>query len=114
MVIRQELAEALASAPSQMPPTPAVPEPGRARTLVLAPPACEAHRTVPEPIVRGGSDLPPENVRRLHVLTSLGEPHREAPSSHTMYISEMLSPSSAELLPASCTLTSVAKSRRQV
>ena len=82
---RQELAEALASAKGQMPPTPGVPEPSRGRTLVLAPPACEAHRTVPEPIVRGGSDLPPENVRRLHVLTSPGQQLREAsvpPSSH--------------------------------
>jgi hypothetical protein len=55
-----------------MPPTPAAPEPSRGRTLVLAPPACHAHRTVPEPIVRGGPDPPPENVRRLHVLTSPG------------------------------------------
>ena len=40
-------------------------------TLILAPPACLEHRTVAEPILRG-EDVPPENVRRLHVLTDEG------------------------------------------
>lgn len=43
-----------------------------APTLVLAPPACLEHRTAPEPILRGGPDPPPENVRRLLVLTDPG------------------------------------------
>ena len=42
-------------------------------TLLSAPPACRQHRTAPEPIVRG-TDIPPENVKRLHVLTDLGIP----------------------------------------
>lgn len=41
-------------------------------TLVIAPEECLAHRTAPEPIVRGGPDAPPENVNRLHVLTHPG------------------------------------------
>lgn len=40
---------------------------------MVAPPACREHRTAPEPLVRG-ADIPPENVRRLHVLTDAGEP----------------------------------------
>ncbi|KAK9837158.1 hypothetical protein WJX81_006872 [Elliptochloris bilobata] len=38
-------------------------------TLMVAPEECLAHRTAPEPFVRGGRDPPPENVNRLHVLT---------------------------------------------
>ena len=41
-------------------------------TLVIAPEECLAHRTAPEPLVRGGPDAPPENVNRLHVLTHPG------------------------------------------
>ena len=43
----------------------------RQPTLLAAPPACREHRTAPEPIARG-ADVPPENVRRLHVLTDPG------------------------------------------
>lgn len=38
-------------------------------TLVVAPTDCFGHRTCPEPIVRDGPDIPPENVNRLKVLT---------------------------------------------
>ncbi|KAL0037126.1 hypothetical protein WJX79_001631 [Trebouxia sp. C0005] len=38
-------------------------------TLVVAPAECFGHRTCPEPIVRDGPDIPPENVNRLKVLT---------------------------------------------
>ena len=44
----------------------------RPGTLVVAPPACREHRTAPEPLTRGAEDIPPENVRRLHVLTDPG------------------------------------------
>ena len=44
----------------------------RPSTLVVAPPACREHRTAPEPLTRGAEDIPPENVRRLHVLTDPG------------------------------------------
>lgn len=40
-------------------------------TLISAPPACRQHRTAPEPLTRG-TDIPPENVKRLHVLTDQG------------------------------------------
>ncbi|KAL0048951.1 hypothetical protein WJX82_003017 [Trebouxia sp. C0006] len=38
-------------------------------TLIVAPADCFSHRTCPEPIVRDGPDIPPENVNRLKVLT---------------------------------------------
>ena len=38
------------------------------QTIIYAPPECLNHHTAPEPIHRA-SDLPPENVNRLHVLT---------------------------------------------
>ncbi len=41
-------------------------------TLVVAPADCFSHRTCPEPIVRDGPDIPPENVNRLKVLTDPG------------------------------------------
>lgn len=41
-------------------------------TLVVAPAECFGHRTCPEPIVRDGPDIPPENVNRLKVLTDPG------------------------------------------
>jgi hypothetical protein len=41
-------------------------------TLVVAPAECFSHRTCPEPIVRDGPDVPPENVNRLKVLTDPG------------------------------------------
>ena len=41
-------------------------------TLLVAPPACLEHRTYAEPYVRGDSDVPPENVERLRILTQPG------------------------------------------
>ena len=43
-------------------------------TLIIAPDACAAHRTAPNPITRAGPDPPPENVHRLTVIShpSLG------------------------------------------
>jgi len=41
-------------------------------TLIVAPADCFSHRTCPEPIVRDGPDIPPENVNRLKVLTDPG------------------------------------------
>ena len=41
-------------------------------TLIIAPAECYSHHTCPEPIVRGGPDIPPENVNRLKVLTDPG------------------------------------------
>lgn len=41
-------------------------------TLIVAPAECFGHRTCPEPIVRDGPDIPPENVNRLKVLTDPG------------------------------------------
>ena len=42
-------------------------------TLLVAPAACYNHKTCPEPITRDGSDIPPENVKRLRVLTHPGK-----------------------------------------
>ncbi len=43
--------------------------------LFIAPNECFLHRTAPEPIIRGGTDPPPENVHRLRVLTQPGKGH---------------------------------------
>ena len=61
--------EPIPTLPSAEPPAAAAPP---APTLLLAPPECEAHHTCPAPITRG-SDVPPENVNRLRVLTAPGE-----------------------------------------
>lgn len=39
------------------------------RTLIVAPPECELHRTCPDPLPRG-MHAPPENVERLRVLVT--------------------------------------------
>ena len=62
----------MAATPLRMSLTPPRVGAATAPTLVLAPPACLRHRTAPEPILRGGPDVPPENVRRLIVLTDPG------------------------------------------
>eukprot|EP00878_Enallax_costatus_P016221 GHUV01017014.1.p1 GENE.GHUV01017014.1~~GHUV01017014.1.p1 ORF type:complete len:704 (+),score=270.00 GHUV01017014.1:1195-3306(+) len=41
----------------------------RPRTLVVAPPECELHRTCPDPLPRG-MHAPPENVERIRVLVN--------------------------------------------
>lgn len=43
----------------------------RQRTLIVAPPECELHRTCPDPLPRG-IHPPPENVDRIHVLVHPG------------------------------------------
>ena len=43
-----------------------------AQTVIIAPGRCHEHRTCPEPITRQAADPPPENVRRLRVLTDPG------------------------------------------
>ena len=46
---------------------------GSKQTMVIAPQECHQHMTGPLPVVRGGQEPPPENVKRLHVLTDSGK-----------------------------------------
>ncbi len=48
---------------------------GQLQTLLVAPDECHLHNTCPFPILRGSRPPPPENIKRLHVLTDSGKPH---------------------------------------
>mmetsp|Transcript_500 Transcript_500/g.1334 ORF Transcript_500/g.1334 Transcript_500/m.1334 type:complete len:917 (-) Transcript_500:2486-5236(-) len=65
--LRAYVADGDASFPADGPPQ----GQGR-RTMCIAPDECLQHLTAPDPIIRGGSSPPPENVDRLKVLTTPG------------------------------------------